>query len=115
VVKTLVNQTFLFLLLTLSLSSCANLFHREVLLHTWEQYSIGNYKFVYGQYGHFPRRYDAYRLYKIRRSGSQKMVTTTDFKFLDSAKCIIYFEIKERRKIYFDLCEKKQLSKKDKY
>jgi hypothetical protein len=111
--KTLVNRTFLFLLLTLIFSSCANLFHREVLLHTWEQHTIGKYKFVHGQYGHFPRRYDAYRLYKIRKNDRDKILTTTDFKYLDSAKCIIYFEINDRRKIYFDLCKKKRLSKKE--
>ena len=111
--KTLVNRTFLFLLLTLIFSSCANLFHREVLLHTWEQQTIGKYKFVHGQYGHFPRRYDAYRLYKIRKNDRDKILTTTDFKYLDSAKCIIYFEINDRRKIYFDLCKKKRLSKKE--
>ena len=111
--KILVNRTFLFLLLTLIFSSCANLFHREVLLHTWEQHTIGKYKFVHGQYGHFPRRYDAYRLYKIRKNDRDKILTTTDFKYLDSAKCIIYFEINDRRKIYFDLCKKKRLSKKE--
>jgi hypothetical protein len=111
--KTLVNRTFLFLLLTLIFSSCANLFHREVLLHTWEQHTIGKYKFVHGQYGHFPRRYDAYRLYKIRKNDRDKILTTTDFEYLDSAKCIIYFEINDRRKIYFDHCKKKRLSKKE--
>jgi hypothetical protein len=101
----------LFLLL-ISLSSCANLFHRDVLLHTWEQHTIGKYKFVHGQYGHFPRRYNAYRLYKIRKNGREKMLSTTDFKFLDSAKCIVYFEIKDRRKIYFDICKLKRLKRK---
>ena len=111
--KTLVYRIFLFLLLTHVLSSCAHLFYRERLVNTWENQTIGNYKFVHGQYGNFPRRYDAYRLYKIRRNGREKMLSTTDFKFLDSAKCIIYFEIKERRKIYFDLCKNKRLSRKE--
>jgi len=111
--KTLVNRIFLFLLLTLIFSSCANLFHREVLLHTWEKHTIGKYKIVHGQYGHFPRRYDAYRLYKIRKNCRDKMLSTTDFKYLDSAKCIIYFEIKESRKIYFDICKLKRLKKKE--
>lgn len=94
-------------------SSCSNLFHREVLVHTWEKHTIGKYKIVYGQYGHFPRRYDAYRLYKIRKNGREKMLSTTDFKFLDLAKCIIYFEIKERRKIYFDICKLKRLKRRE--
>ena len=111
--KTLVNRTFLFLLLTLILSSCANLFHREVLLHTWEQHTIGKYKFIHGQYGHFQRRYDAYRLYKIRKNGSDKMLTTTDFKYLDSAKCTVYFEIRDRRNIYFDICKLKRLKRRE--
>ncbi len=111
--KTLVNRIFLFLLLTLILSSCSSLFHREVLLHTWKQHTIGNYKIVHGQYGHFPRRYDAYRLYKIRRNGRDKMLSTTDFKYLDSAKCIVYFEINDRRKIYFDICKLKRLNRRE--
>jgi hypothetical protein len=95
------------------ISSCANLFHREVLLHTWEKHSIGKYKFVHGQYGHFPRRYDAFRLYKIRKNGRDKMLTTTDFKYLDSAKCTVFFEIKDKRKIYFDLCKLKRLKRRE--
>lgn len=111
--KTQINRIALFLLLTLIFSSCANLFHRDVLLHTWEQHTIGKYKFVHGQYGHFPRRYDAYRLYKIRKNGRDKILITTDFKYLDSAKCIVFFEIKERRKIYFDICKLKRLKRKE--
>ena len=111
--KTKVNRITLFLLLTLILSSCANLFHREILVHTWEKQTIGKYKIVHGQYGHFPRRYDAYRLYKIRKNGSDKMLTTTDFKYLDSAKCIVFFEINDRRKIYFDICKLKRLKRKE--
>ncbi len=111
--KTQVNPIALFLLLTIILSSCANLFHREVVLHSWEKHTIGKYKIVHGQYGHFPRRYDAYRLYKIRRKGSDKMLSTTDFKYIDSAKCKIYFEINDRRKIYFDICKLKRLKKRE--
>ena len=111
--KTQINRIALFLLLTLILSSCANLFHREVLLHTWEKHTIGKYKIVHGQYGHFPRRYDAYRLYKIRKNGRDKMLSTTDFKYVDSAKCIVYFEINDRRKIYFDLCKLKLLKRRE--
>ena len=111
--KTQINRIALFLLLTLILSSCANLFHREVLLHTWEKHTIGKYKIVHGQYGHFPRRYDAYRLYKIRKKGRDKMLSTTDFKYVDSAKCIVYFEINDRRKIYFDLCKLKRLKRRE--
>ena len=111
--KRLVNRTFLFLFLTVIFSSCANLFHREVLLHTCEKHSIGKYKFVHGQYGHFPRRYDAFRLYKIRKNCRDKMLTTTDFKYLDSAKCTVFFEIKDKRKIYFDICKLKRLKRKE--
>lgn len=111
--KTNVNRITLFLLLTLILSSCSNLFHREVLLHTWEKHTIGKHKIVYGQYGHFPRRYNAYRLYKISKNGRDKMLTTTDFKHLDSAKCIVYFEIRDRRKIYFDICKLKRLKRRE--
>lgn len=106
-------RALVFTSLVFILSSCSNLFHREILVHTWEKHTIGKYKIVHGQYGHFPRRYDAYRLYKIRKNGREKMLSTTDFKFLDSAKCIIYFEIKERRKIYFDICKLKRLKRRE--
>lgn len=93
-------------------TSCAPFFRREVRLHTWSQYTIDNYKIVHAEFTHgFPRRYDAYRLYKIKKNGIEKMLSTTDFKYLDTTQCTLYFEIKDRRKIYFDVCTMKRLKK----
>ena len=93
-------------------TSCADIFRREVRLHTWNQYTIDKHKIVYGQFTHgFPRRYDAYRLYKIKKNGHEKMLKTTDFKYLDTSKCTLLFEIKDRRKIYFDVCTMKRLKR----
>lgn len=111
--KSLLSSTILFFFLLIFLSSCADFFHRETRIYTYKQFEIDKYKIVYGEYGHFPRRYDAYRLYKIRKNGSNKMLSTTDFKYLDSAKCKIYFEINDRRKIYFDICKLKRLKKRE--
>ncbi len=85
---------------------------REVRLHTWNQYQIENYLIVHGQFTHgFPRRYDAYRLYKIKKNGREKMLLTTDFQYRDTTKCTLFFEIKNRRKIYFDVCKMKRVNK----
>ena len=94
------------------LSSCIK--GREVRLHTWNQYQIENYLIVYGQFTHgFPRRYDAYRLYKTKNNGREKMLLTTDFQYLDTTQCTLFFEIKDRKKIYFDVCTMKRLKKNE--
>ncbi len=104
---------YLILGLSFSLFSCYDFLHRETSIYTYKQFEIDKYLIKYGQYGHFPRRYDAYRLYKKRRNGSYKMLLTTDFRYIDTSKCKLYFEIKDKRKIYFDVCKLKRLSKKE--
>lgn len=85
---------------------------REVRLHTWNQYQIENFLIVHGQFTHgFARRYDAYRLYKTKNNGREKMLLTTDFQYLDTTQCTLFFEIKDRKKIYFDVCTMKRLKK----
>jgi hypothetical protein len=101
---------FLIILTVFFLSSCIK--GREVRLHTWSEYTIENYKIVHGQFTHgFPRRYDAYRLYKIKKNGREKMLLTTNFQYLDTTKCTLFFEINNRRKINFDVCKKKRIKK----